>query len=261
MKIRLDEFNAVYNNTSLWIWFFPTDQKSGPPGPGYGAPMQQGGGGYQQPPHNSGGGYNPPPQQYAPQQGGYSAPQGGGYNMYEQGEGYGGGGYGPVSPRQPPQYEMPPQERYPPKPQHPPHVSVLHQCQYAILQWQIVCSGLHLVTYLDVGNFCDRSTETTLHDICVQVFLRFSDSSKPGNSVSLIYELAWLAGIGKSKENLIKISCKVAPVTEVAHILWWSHDNWKQSTSAREHWYDIGSDIPQNMAWSVYRYYSIPLQN
>ena len=24
--------------------------------------------------------------------------------------------------------------------------------------------------YLDMGNFCDNSTETTLHEICVQVF-------------------------------------------------------------------------------------------
>ena len=44
--------------------------------------------------------------------------------------------------------------------------------------------GLHLlVTYLDVGNFCDKSTEKTLHEICVQILLRFSDSSKPGQSV------------------------------------------------------------------------------
>ena len=57
--------------------------------------------------------------------------------------------------------------------------------QYAISQLPIVRSGLHLVTYLDVGNFCDKSTETTLHETCVQVFLRFSDSSKPSQSVSL----------------------------------------------------------------------------
>ena len=52
-------------------------------------------------------------------------------------------------------------------------------------------SGLHLVTYLhvDVSNFCDKSTETTLQEICVQVFLRFSDSSKPIQSVSLLYLL------------------------------------------------------------------------
>ena len=61
---------------------------------------------------------------------------------------------------------------------------------YAISQFRIVHSGLHLVTYLDVGNFCDKSTETTLHEICVQGFLRFSDSNKPSQSVSLIYELA-----------------------------------------------------------------------
>ena len=62
--------------------------------------------------------------------------------------------------------------------------------QYAISQLQIVRSGLHLVTYLDVGNFCDKRTEKTLHEICVQGFLRFSDSNKPSQSVSLIYEFA-----------------------------------------------------------------------
>ena len=75
-------------------------------------------------------------------------------------------------------------------------------------------SGLHLVTYLDVGNFCDKSTKTTLHEIYAQVFLRFSDSSKPSQSVLLIYKMTWLAGIRKSDENLLK-SCKVAPVTKV----------------------------------------------
>ena len=33
-------------------------------------------------------------------------------------------------------------------------------------------------------------------------FFTFSDSSKPSQSVSLIYELAWLAGIGKSCSKL-----------------------------------------------------------
>ena len=65
--------------------------------------------------------------------------------------------------------------------------------KYTISQLQIVHSGLHLVDYLDVGNFCDKSTKTTLHTVCVQVFLRFSDSSKPNQSVSVIYELTWLA--------------------------------------------------------------------
>ena len=60
-----------------------------------------------------------------------------------------------------------------------------------------------------------------LHEICVQVFLRFSDSSKPSQSVSLIYESAWLAGIPKSEENLLKTSCKVTPVTKFAQIFWW----------------------------------------
>ena len=52
--------------------------------------------------------------------------------------------------------------------------------------------SVQVVTYLDVGNFCDKSTETTFHGICVQLFLRFSDSSKPSQSVSLFYKLAWL---------------------------------------------------------------------
>ena len=82
----------------------------------------------------------------------------------------------------------------------------------------MVRSGLHLFTYLDVGNFCDKITETTLHELCVQVFLRFSDYSKPSQSVSLIYELSWFAGIRKYEENLLKTSCKVAYVTKMAHI-------------------------------------------
>ena len=90
--------------------------------------------------------------------------------------------------------------------------------QYVILQLQIVCSGLHSVTYLDVGNFRDKSTEITLREIWVQVFLRFSNSSKPSLSLSLIYELAWLVGFSKSEENLLKTLCKVAPVTKVAHV-------------------------------------------
>ena len=67
------------------------------------------------------------------------------------------------------------------------HISKL---QYAISQLRIVRSGLHLVTYLNVGNFCDKRTEKTLHEFCVQCFLRFSDSNRPSQSVSLIYELA-----------------------------------------------------------------------
>ena len=69
-----------------------------------------------------------------------------------------------------------------------------------------------------MGNFCDIRTYTTLHDICVEVFLGFSDYNKPRQSVSLIYELALLAGIRKSEENLLKNSCKVAHVTKVAQI-------------------------------------------
>ena len=38
--------------------------------------------------------------------------------------------------------------------------------------------------------------------------------------VSSIYELAWLAGIRKSGENLLKTSCKAAPVPKVAHIFY-----------------------------------------
>ena len=73
--------------------------------------------------------------------------------------------------------------------------------QYAISQLRIVRSGLRLVTYLDVGNFCDKSTETTLHELCVQVFLRFSDSSKSSQSVSLIYELAWLLELVNTRKT------------------------------------------------------------
>ena len=62
--------------------------------------------------------------------------------------------------------------------------------QYAISQLRIVRSGLHLVTYLDVGNFCDKRKEITLHEICMQGFLRYSDSNKPNLSVLLIYEFA-----------------------------------------------------------------------
>ena len=103
---------------------------------------------------------------------------------------------------------------------------------------------LHLVTYLDMGNFCDKSTETTLHEISGQVFLTFSDFSKPSQSVLLIYKFAWFAGFRKSEENFIKTSCKVVSVTKFAHIIWWHHDNGKQSASAREHWCDVSCDIP-----------------
>ena len=112
----------------------------------------------------------------------------------------------------------------------------------------------HLVTYLDVCNFCDKSAETTLHETCVQVFLRFSDSSKPSHSVSLIYEIAWLAGINKSEENLLKTSCKVAPVTKVAYMFWWSHDNRKQSSSGRERWCDVSCDIPYSYSWMIWKF-------
>ena len=65
-----------------------------------------------------------------------------------------------------------------------------------------------------MGNFCDKSTKTMLQEIYAQVFLRFSDSSKPSRSVLLTYKMTWLAEIRKSEENLLK-SCKVAPVAKV----------------------------------------------
>ena len=67
-----------------------------------------------------------------------------------------------------------------------PHFYDLLMLEYAVSQLWIVRSGLHLVTYLDVGNFCNKSTETTLHEMCVQLFPRFSDSRKPRQSVLLI---------------------------------------------------------------------------
>ena len=77
---------------------------------------------------------------------------------------------------------------------------------------------------------------------CFSIPARFSDSSKSSQSVSLFYE--WLAGFRKSEENMLKTSWKVVPVTKVAHICWWRHDNRKQSESAREHWCDISCYIP-----------------
>ena len=58
-----------------------------------------------------------------------------------------------------------------------------HGQQYAKSQLRIVCSGLHLVTYLDVGNFCDKSTETTLHETNVyKFFLHFPIPASQANS-------------------------------------------------------------------------------
>ena len=116
--------------------------------------------------------------------------------------------------------------------------------QYTISQLRFVHSNLHLVTYLDEGNFSNESTERTLHEISLQVFLRFSDSSKSGQSVLLFYKFVWLAGFRKSEENLLKTSWKVVPVIKVAHIFWWRHDNRKQSASAPGHWCDVNCDIP-----------------
>ena len=53
--------------------------------------------------------------------------------------------------------------------------------QYAISQLRIVHSGLHLVTYLDVGNFCDKSTETTLMKFVCKFFLDFPISAGQAN--------------------------------------------------------------------------------
>ena len=99
--------------------------------------------------------------------------------------------------------------------------------KYVISQLRIVRSGFHLVTDLDVGKFCDKSTKTALHEICMQIFLRFSDSSKPSKSVVLIYKFAWLFGFRESEKNLLKTSCKAVSMTKVAHIFWWRHDKQK----------------------------------
>ena len=56
--------------------------------------------------------------------------------------------------------------------------------QYAMSQLRIVRSDLHLVTYLNVGNCYDKSLETTLHEICVQVFL-FLDFPYPASQANL----------------------------------------------------------------------------
>ena len=40
------------------------------------------------------------------------------------------------------------------------------------------------------GQLLRQKGRKTLHEICVQGFLKFSDSNKPSQSVSLIYELA-----------------------------------------------------------------------
>ena len=45
--------------------------------------------------------------------------------------------------------------------------------EYAISQLWIVRSDLHLVTYLDVGNFCDKRTEKLYMEFVCKVFLDF----------------------------------------------------------------------------------------
>ena len=122
---------------------------------------------------------------------------------------------------------------------------VHNMSQYAISQLRIVRSGLHLVTYLDVGNFCDKSTETTLHEIRVQVFPRFSDSSKQAKPIRIVNLWIGLACWNPYIwGNLFKTSCKVALVTKVSHIFWWRHNNGKQSASACEYWCDVICDVP-----------------
>ena len=86
--------------------------------------------------------------------------------------------------------------------------------------------------------FSDKSTETTLHKMSVQVFLRFSDSSKPDQFVSLILDFVWLARFRKSEENLLKTSWTVGPVIK---------DNQKESACASGHWCDVSWDIPYLM--------------
>ena len=78
----------------------------------------------------------------------------------------------------------------------------------------------------------------------VPVFFRFSDFSKLCQSELSIYEFSWLAKFGRSKENLLKTSCKaVLLMSKVARPV--SHDvtiNWKQSASAPG--CDVSCDIP-----------------
>ena len=68
------------------------------------------------------------------------------------------------------------------------------------------------------ATFATKAQKQLYMKFVCKFFYRFSDSSKPSQSVLLIYELAWLAGIHKSDENfnLLKTPCKVAHVTEVA---------------------------------------------
>ena len=110
----------------------------------------------------------------------------------------------------------------------------------AILQLQIVRSSLHIVTYPDVGNFCDKSIETALHEIYVQVFLRFSDSSKPSLSILMIYELAWLLESVNLRKTCSKLHVKLLLWPNCPHIL---KTSW-QSASAGEYWCDISWGIP-----------------
>ena len=91
-------------------------------------------------------------------------------------------------------------------------------CQYAISQLRIVRSVLHLVTYLDVGNCCDKSTETTLHEIRGQVFLRFPIPLTQCYPYRQFTNWLGLLEPVNQRKNLLKTSCKIALVTKVAHI-------------------------------------------
>ena len=96
------------------------------------------------------------------------------------------------------------------------------EVQYAISKLQIVRSGLHLITYLNVGNFCDQSTGATLYENFVQVFLRFSDWASLANihtNHDRFTDRLDLLESENLRKTCTKTSCKVAPVTKVAHIL------------------------------------------
>ena len=127
--------------------------------------------------------------------------------------------------------------------------------EYAISQLRIVRSGLHLVTYLDVGNFRDKRTENTLHEICVQGFIRFSDSNKSNQSVRLFANwLSLLASVNRRK---------TCPKLHVRLLLWSKLPTYfddvmtiemtsRQSASARGHWCDVSCDIPYYVISSTF---------
>ena len=69
--------------------------------------------------------------------------------------------------------------------------------------------GNRLTCMLKVGNFCDQNTGEALHEVFVQVFLRFSDSSKSSQSenVSWLYCTYRLDLL--ESENLRKLAQKL----------------------------------------------------